>query len=61
MTTSVEVNFVRSWSGQKDEQGRPHYEPIGGFASDPLNIAIRTGLHKQPPKANTKQEGDNNG
>tara|TARA_R110002110_G_scaffold16569_38_gene71745 strand:- start:364 stop:2793 length:2430 start_codon:yes stop_codon:yes gene_type:complete len=63
MTTDVEVNFIRSWSGQKDDEGRPLYEPIGGFASDPINLALRTSLHpkKNQPKSSTKEERGTDG
>lgn len=43
MTTSMDLKYVRAWGGQVAE-GKPVYEPIGGFASQALNYALRFGL-----------------
>lgn len=40
MTVSLSLNSLRAWSGQYDDRKRPIYEPIGGFASTPLNYAL---------------------
>lgn len=59
MISSVGVNYIRGWSGQTDpartgSDGRDLliYEPLGGFASRPLNYAIIFGLLQ--PKESTK-------
>ena len=47
MTTNADVMYVRAWAGQTTGTGddtRPVYEPIGGFASQALNYALRFGL-----------------
>lgn len=50
MTTNIDVLYVRAWGGQTTGAGdtlRPVYEPIGGFASQALNYALRFGLRDQ--------------
>ena len=59
MSTSVDVNYVRGWSGQIDKFHRPLYEPLGGFASRTLNYAIR--LQSKDPPASTKSPRSDDG
>lgn len=60
MTTTLDVNYVRGWAGQVDDDDDPVYEPLGGFASAPLNYAIKLGI-KETPKTSTKSLGDATG
>lgn len=53
MTMSLDVNRIRGWAGQLDENNVKLYEPIGGFASDALNAAIIHG--SITPKGSTKE------
>lgn len=54
MTTDMNVHYVRAWGGQESADGRPVYEPIGGFASQGLNYALRFGL-RDPNIRNTRE------
>lgn len=56
MTMSLDVNRIRGWAGQLDENNAKLYEPIGGFASDALNAAILSG--KVTPTSSTKELSD---
>lgn len=40
MSMSVDVNRIRGWAGQVDENRVRLYEPLGGFGGEPLNYAI---------------------
>ena len=64
MTTDLDLKYVRAWSGQVTsdplpgvegpQPPRPVYEPIGGFASQPLNYALRFGL-RDPSIRSTRE------
>ena len=57
LSTEVDVNYVRSWSGQTTKRGTPYYEPIGGFGASPLNYAIRLAMHETPPASTQPGDG----
>lgn len=56
MTTDLDLTYIRAWGGQTAE-GRPVYEPIGGFASQDFNYAIRLGLARTRSVLPTKPQG----
>lgn len=56
MNTDVDVQYVRAWGGQTVDN-RPVYEPIGGFASQSLNYALRLGF-RDPSLRNTRDNGE---
>lgn len=58
MTSSIGVNYIRGWAGQVDvATNRPIYEPLGGFASRPLNYAVLFNLIN-PPESTKSGPGD---
>lgn len=44
MTTSIELNYARTWDGSIDENGNMVYTTIGGYASKPFNYAVLFGV-----------------
>ena len=56
LSTAVEVNYMRGWSGQVGDDNRPLYERIGGFGSAPLNYAIRLQVEKPPASSKAKDK-----
>lgn len=66
MSNDISVHYIRAWGGQTTsqpvagatgpQQARPVYEPIGGFASQGLNYALRFGL-RDPNIRNTRTQG----
>ena len=60
MSTQMNVKYIRSWSGQTTEDGQLIYEPIGGFASQGLNYALRQGNSVRTGNSNTQSTKDPN-
>lgn len=52
VSQSLSTNYRRGWSGLRMANGRILYEPIGGFASRPLNYALL--FQRQEPQTSTK-------
>lgn len=57
MTTGLEVKYIRAWGGQVTADGRPVYEPIGGFASQDFNYALRLGFRYGDSIESSKRRG----
>lgn len=61
MTTDVDLKYVRAWGGQVVDEGRLVYEPIGGFASQALNYALRLRQRSSDIRASRATGGDGGG